>query len=101
MTHRRNHRDVRPRNSARYERALAEIAFKHEVTPRALRTAIDTWTAKVQADPKSSPYDVALAEYKAHHFDQAATHVALAYDHAMQNRQHATDAAIKAASPGR
>jgi tetratricopeptide (TPR) repeat protein len=79
----------------RYDRALAEVAFKHEMTPDNLRAAIDDWTATVKADPKASVYDQALVEYKAQHFDAAAQKAA--YGQAMQSRQRHTAEAIKAA----
>ena len=81
----------------RYDQALAEVAFKHDLTPADLRAAIDGWTAKVKSDPTASPYDLALAEYNANHFEQAAKQADIAYDQAMQARTLATTEAIKAA----
>ncbi|BBL73908.1 tetratricopeptide repeat protein [Methylomagnum ishizawai] len=81
----------------RYDQALQEVAFRHDLKPDELRAAIDAWTHKVKADPKSSPYDLALAEYKANHFEQAATQAGKAYDQAMEARGQATQDAIKAA----
>ncbi|MDD5275122.1 MAG: tetratricopeptide repeat protein [Methylovulum sp.] len=81
----------------RYDIALSEVAFKHNLTPKDLKAAIDAWTAKVQTAPNASAYDLALAEYKANHFDKAAEQAGKAYDQAMQARQQATSDAIKAA----
>lgn len=81
----------------RYDRALEEVAFKHDLQPAELRAAIDAWTHKVETDPLATPYDLALAEYKANHFGQAAAHANTAYEQAMHARVQATQNAIKAA----
>jgi tetratricopeptide (TPR) repeat protein len=81
----------------RYDQALQEVAFKHDLQPNELRAAIDAWTHKVKADPKSSPYDLALAEYQANHFEQAAAEAGKAYDQAMRAKVQATQDAIHAA----
>jgi hypothetical protein len=80
----------------RYDQAVLEVAFKHDLKPDELRAAIDAWTHKVKADPNANPYDLALAEYKANHFEQSAAQAGKAYDQAMQSRVQATQDAIKA-----
>lgn len=81
----------------RYDMALQEVAFKHDLQPEELSKAINAWTAAVKADQQASPYDLALAEYKANHFDKAAEQANIAYEQAMQAREQATSEAIKAA----
>ena len=80
----------------RYAQALQEVAAKHQLKPDELRAAIDAWTHKVKTDPQASPYDLALAEYKASHFEQAAAQAGKAYDQAMQVRDAARQAEGKA-----
>ncbi len=81
----------------RYDRALEEVAFKHDIKPADLRTAIDDWSAKVKADPEARAYDLALADFKDHHYENAAMHAATAYSRAMSDREKSTAAAIDAA----
>jgi hypothetical protein len=60
----------------RYDQALQEVAFKHDLQPEELRAAIDAWAHKVKTDPQASPYDLALTEYKANHFEPRRARIA-------------------------
>lgn len=81
----------------RYDRALDEVAFKHDMKPAELRAAIDDWSAKVKADPDTRAYDLALADFKDRQYATAATHAATAYSRAMSDREKSTASAIAAA----